>query len=90
MTEIRCVIMQLDRSLKSFTLRVVWWERLIPHKQTTIRLFYFVLFWHFLSRDVLTPPVDTNATLANLSYVQVELGKNRFFLHLVNSLLPSF
>jgi len=92
MTEIRCVIMQLYRSLKSFTLWVARWERLIPHKQTTIRLFYFVLFWHILSYlwDVLSLSANTNATLTNLSYVKVELGKNRFFLHLVHSLLPSF
>jgi len=92
MTEIRGIIMQLYRSLKSLAGWVIRWERLIPYKHTAISPFHFVLFWHILIYlwDILSLSVYTYATLTNLSYVKVELGKNWIFFHLVDCLLPSF
>ena len=88
--EIRSVFVYLHGGFKFFTVWVVRWEWLVPHKKTAIRCFYIVLIRYILSYlwDFVTQSINRKAALTNLSNVEVELSKNWVFLHLIDCLLP--
>lgn len=90
MAEIRRVFVHLDGGFKPFTVRVIWWERFVPHEKAALRFFYIVLFWYILGylRYFVSISINRKAALTNLANVEVQLSKNRVFFHLVHCLLP--